>query len=208
MADTARQGDSRSRRKVSRLIARYELDGIGQELERRWTATGEEHWSLRDLAEHFNETILRRAMEATDKGAVPGEVENAYRFLTSDEVGEGDRTQIKRRLERSGVDVDQIRSDFVSYQAIRSYLQEVRGVTYSPDGDDQVEKQRENLQRLFGRTEVVTRENITNLRSADRLEIGDFSVIVDVRVSCLDCGEQSTVDELLDSGGCRCSDRP
>lgn len=47
----------RYRTKVSRVIDEYDLDGFGDELERLWTATGDERKSLRELAETCNKCI-------------------------------------------------------------------------------------------------------------------------------------------------------
>lgn len=47
-------GSSRGRwSKVARRINEYDLEGLGEEMARRWTAE-DDRWSLRDLADHFN----------------------------------------------------------------------------------------------------------------------------------------------------------
>lgn len=41
--------------KVVRLLEQYDPEGMGRELERRWTADDpEQRWSLRDLADEFD----------------------------------------------------------------------------------------------------------------------------------------------------------
>jgi hypothetical protein len=36
--------------------------------------------------------------------------------------------------------------------------------------------------------------------------LGDFSLLVDVRVFCEECGTQRPIVELLEHGGCECQD--
>lgn len=195
---------SERRTKVARLIEKYGVRGIGDELERAWTAVGDEHRSLRDLAAEFNVRILQKAMEDANLRAADEEAETIYRILTDESVSSGDRTRVERRLEREGVDAHEIQTDFVSYQAVRSYLQKVRGAEYTPDRGAQVEKERRNVQKLLGRTEAVTRTKIDQLRSTERLALGEYTAFVDVRIVCNECDGQFHIDELLEAGGCDC----
>jgi hypothetical protein len=113
--------------KVARLIGEYGLgEEFGDELERRWTADGDERESLRDLADAFNRRLLESALTAAGASTVSGEASNLYRLLTGDDVSSGMRTEARARLERDGVDVDQLERDFVTYQAIRAHLTEYR----------------------------------------------------------------------------------
>jgi hypothetical protein len=98
--------------KVARIIEEYELDKLGEELERRWIA--EDGDSLRDLADVFN----RRLLEATlvsSSGSDAFDPESVYVALTDDDVPAGERRTIKRNLERAGVDVEQLIDGFVSH---------------------------------------------------------------------------------------------
>lgn len=51
-----------------------------------------------------------------------GEVESLYRLLTADDIGAAEQTCARRRLEREGIDVQSLLSNFVSYQSVRTYL--------------------------------------------------------------------------------------
>ena len=197
--------DSR-RSKVGRLVADYDLDGLGQRLEDRWTgASGEKH-SLRDLADYFNRQLLRAVLAEAGRRPLDGEVENVYRLLTGDEVSEGVRTETRRSLERDGVDVTALEESFVSHQAIHTYLTKYRGATPAVDERDQVEKDGETIQRLTSRTATVSENTLERLRDTDRLILGDFDVFVDVRVLCTDCDASADVRDLLAAGGCECGD--
>ena len=48
--------------KVARVIRAYDLDGMGANLEAAWTGASGERTSLRDLADEFNEAVLRAAL--------------------------------------------------------------------------------------------------------------------------------------------------
>jgi hypothetical protein len=199
-------GSGRGRRsKVARLIEEYDLQGLGAEMERRWTAE-EDRSSLRELAASFNQSLLRAAMEAEGGQPLDGEVENTYRLLTDDEVGSADRTRVRRRLERDGVDVDALLDDFVTYQAVRTYLKSHRDAEYTPDETDPLEREVTNVQRLRGRVDSVTEGKLEQLRDAGDLTLGEFRTLVDVRVVCEDCNSQYDVVDLLEAGGCDCSE--
>jgi hypothetical protein len=197
---------SRGRRsKVERLLEKYELEGLGDELERYWTANApDERKSLRDLAALFNQRLLEVALVETDTEVLEGEVENTYRLLVDDDVGASDRTRIRRRLERDGIDVDELESDFVSYQAIRTYLKEHRDAEHSNSTESNHEKAIDTLQRLRSRLVNIAEQRLESLRSAGELTLGEFRLIASFRVICEDCGTQQEVMTLIEEGGCDC----
>ena len=150
------KASSRGRQsKVARLIDEYDLQGLGADLEQQWTAD-EDRKSLRDLARYFNQQLLQRTLEEANVQYLDGEIENTYRLLTDDEVSRAELTRVKRRLERDGVDVDALETDFVTYQAIRSYLKDHRGAEYTPAETDPLEREATNVQKLRGRMATVT----------------------------------------------------
>ncbi|WP_181691907.1 rod-determining factor RdfA [Natronomonas sp. LN261] len=203
--DEDSSGSGRGRRsKVVRLIEEYDMEELGAELERLWTAE-EDRRSLRQLATYFNQRLLRRALERADLRPLDGEVENTYRLLTEDSGG-ADKTRIRRRLERDGLDVEALESDFVTYQAIRTYLQKHRGAEYTPDETDPLEREISNIQQLRGRVDSVTEGKLEQLQSGDHLELGAFRTLVDVRIVCEDCNTQFDVVELLERGHCNCTE--
>ena len=193
--------------KVRRVIESYELAGLGEELAARWVGDGYDRESLRSLADRFNRRVLAAGMETAGLTPLDGEVDNTYRLLTDDEVSAGMRTQVERRLERDGVDIEQLRSEFVSHQAIHTYLTDDREV--EPPGDDEstadrLARDRETIQRLQSRLEAVTENTVGRSAATDRLDIGEFSVLVDLQVVCADCGTTYDIAELFEAGGCDC----
>jgi len=197
--------DERPDNKVERVVRKYDLGDLGQELERRWTGEERERQSLRDLAHYFNRRVLESAMDEAGVVTLQGELENIYELLTEDDVTEGARTQARNRLEREEIDADDLQDDFVSHYAIHTYLRDYRDAEYeSGDDRNQREKSVETIQRLTSRLNAVTRRNVENLRSTDRLEIGPVDVLADVQVVCQECGRQEDPIDLIERGGCRC----
>jgi len=193
--------------KVRRLIESYGLEGFGDELADRWVGDGYDRESLLALADRFNRRLLAASMEEAGLSPLDGEVDNTYRLLNDDEVSAGMQTQARRRLERDGVDVDSLRTEFVSHQAIHTYLTSDREIE-SPDSEpstaERLERDRETIQRLESRLEAVADDTISRLASADSLSVGEFTVLVGVQVFWEDCGEQYEIGELLAAGGCGC----
>lgn len=190
--------------KVASLIEKHELHDVGDELEQSWSGTGRGEKSLRELATLFNRRLLVAEASAVGASIVEEEVETLYRLLDDEDVSDGDRIQAERRLEREGVDVESLQSEFVSYQAVRTYLQTHRGVEYRNDVD-QVAAERERISGVVGRAEAVTRDKLQSLQRSGRVEVGDLQVTVSARVYCSDCDEQHSAVELLDAGGCGCA---
>lgn len=195
--------DDEPRSKVGRLIDEYGLVGVGAELEDRWTRE-EDRWSLRELAEWFNEQVLEQAMLDAGMQSIDGEIENSYRLLTDDDVSDGTRIELRRRLERAGLDVEALTDAFVTYQAIRTYLTEVRDAEYerSQPSPDVVQ---ERIQKLVGRTATVAESQIEQLRASGAVDVGEFRLLVDARLYCEECNTQYDITELLDQGGCNCT---
>lgn len=193
--------------KVGRVIDAYDLDGFGADLEARWTGEGGERTSLRDLADLVNRRLLRRAMERAGTSPLDTDVEAKYEVLADDGTSRGVRTQVRRDLQRQGVDVDALEDDFVTHQAVHTYLTKYRGAEHTTDADaDQVRSARNTIQRLRNRTLAVVENSLDRLRRTGRLATGDLEVLVDVRVTCTDCDRQYDVGTLLSEGRCECAD--
>lgn len=190
--------------KVRQLIDEYDLDTLAGELERRWTAPGDQRESLRDLAAYANQQALEHVMSEAGLTPLDGEIENTYRLLTADDISEGDRTQAERRLEREGIDVDALLDRFVSYQAVRTFLRNYRGVDYTADEPDRAEPDPEAVQRMVGRTESIAQSELDRMQDSDRVTLGEFTVSAPVRVFCTDCGSRYKFAELLAQGSCDC----
>lgn len=194
--------------KVGRVIGEYGLDELGAELEARWTGASGEQYSLRALADLFNRRVLEAALEEAGVRSLEGDAETRYRLLTEDDVSAGMRQQARRELERAGVDVEGLESDFVSHQSIYTYLTGHRGVSHpsnaEPEPEERIEREVDKINALANRTRAVATDSIDRLAAAGLLGGGESSVFVDVRVTCEACGSVSSAASFLESGGCSC----
>lgn len=204
--EAAEDSDGRPgrRSKVERLIEEYGLTGVGRELERDWTAEGERRRSLRELADDFNQELLWAV--ASDAGVTleSGDLSTTYRALVDEDASQSARNRVTRRLEREEIDVDELTDSFVSYQAIRTYLQNCRGAEYEPDDRDSRSKDAENVRRLVGRTEAVAQSKLDGHREAGRITLGSFEVTASVHAFCVECETRLPVERILEQGGCDC----
>ncbi len=189
------------RTKVTRLIDKYDLDGMGAQLEADWTGVSGERTSLRDLADEFNYAILEAALRAANVSPAQFELSGIYTALADSGA---EQTRAKRRLEREGVCVDDLLRDFVTHQAIYTYLTEYREASLPEHTTDTVEKKVEAIKKLQGRLAVVIDSAISSSASTGSLDHSDYDVLIDVRVICPACGSDSTVGTLLREGGCDC----
>ncbi len=193
-----------TRSKVGRLIEGYGMAGLGQELEDRWLGRGYDDQSLRSLADWFNERLLERRLEEAGHDPLDGEVANLYRLLSADDVTAGSRVDAEATIESHGIDVETLQREFVSHQAVHTYLTEFRGASKERSSSDRPESVRRTVQRLRSRLVAVAENNLDHLRSAGDLTIGEFTVLLEVQVLCEDCGASYPITELIDRGRCDC----
>lgn len=199
------QTADRPNSKVARLIEEYDLEGLGDTMESRWLGEDGDRTSLRDLADFFNKQLLERALTNAGQSPLETDVEKTYTNLTSEETSSGVRTNTRKQLDRQGVDVEKLETDFLTYQAVRSYLKEFRGAEYQqPSDETKLRKDIESIQRLENRVVSVTEDRIEKLRDTGRLNIDEFDVLLDVTVLCQECGSQYETSELINRGGCDC----
>lgn len=192
--------------KVGRLVEKYSLDGIEDEFVAEWTRDDDKRASLRELADEFNQRLLRAALREANVNPHERDVAKVYRVLTDEDVSSGVRLQSRRELEQQGVDVDALETDFVTYQAIYSFVREYCGASYEGrSNEEQLESDVERINRLISRTRAVAESDLKRLNGTGRITIGDHKVLVDVQVYCQDCDSQFPLSELLTEGGCDCA---
>lgn len=193
--------------KIGTVAARYGLDEISTDLEVLWTEEGENRYSLRELAEHFNQRVLEAAMLDAGMNPLEGEVANAYRLLTEEESGAGHKVQAEHRLGYEGVPVDEVRDDFVTHQTVYRHLKNCLEAEYERETDPaaRLERDVERIESFQNRIGIVVDEIVDRLRGADLFDVGSPTTYVDVRILCEDCGEVYSPRDLLDREGCACA---
>jgi hypothetical protein len=182
------------------------MGGMADELADRWTGENGESWSLRELAAFFNRELLKSVLSQNGQQYRRREVAHIFESLTEDDISPGERTRVWKQLERDGIDVEALEQEFVTHQAIHTFLTKGCGVTKDTEaGGDRLGQAKETINSLRSRVIAVTETTITQLSRADILTIGSFDVFVDLTVHCADCGTSISVSELFESNGCECT---
>lgn len=189
------------RPKVERVLEAYDLEGWGERLEEAWVAGDA---SLRDLADRLNRQLLRSVMTEAGINPSPGEVEANYRALTGEAATAGERASAAASLREMGIDVDSLQADFVTHQAVHTYLTKYRDASAPTADRDALEATRDRLARLESRHRAVLADAVERLDADGELDVGDVRAIVSASVVCDDCGAQYDVSTLLERGGCDC----
>jgi hypothetical protein len=139
-------------------------------------------------------------MEQAGVNYVEGDEERYYRVLTGNEENAVAREQIRRQLNRSGVDVNSMLDSVPSYQTIRHHLQQCEGLDTSGEKSHEVtpEAISETVRAAEKRVECVAE------RSVGQLNIdSSHSVNTSTIVRCEKCGSVVDLHDFLD-GGCKC----
>lgn len=199
--------DANRKYKVGDVLSRYELTDLHNRLPELWLGETGEEFSLRDLAERINVSIVRVSLERTGEDPLDGEAQNVYRLLHHDDVSAGAQVQQENRLERAGIDVDELKDDFVTHQSVHTYL--TKGLNVSKGSNDQtdpVEKRGIRIERLQNRLDAVVEQTLEDLQNSGDLSAGEVNTTVSIQVFCEDCGTQYELFELLDKRGCNCQE--
>jgi hypothetical protein len=205
MADS---GDPDTRYKTGRILTEYDLQDLHDCLPELWRGDDGKELSLRELARRINVNVVREVLVEAGENPLDGEAENTYRLLSDDDVSVGVRTQQRNRLERAGIDVDALEDDFVTHQAVYTYLTKGLGVSKNGgDDEDTLEKHETRIQRLRNRLDAVTAQSLGNLQNANDLTLGRVDTTVSVQVYCQDCETQCDLATLFDNGGCNCQEQ-
>ncbi|WP_440767091.1 rod-determining factor RdfA [Natronorubrum sp. DTA7] len=193
--------------KLGRVADEYGLQGLDDQLVGYWTGERDEKMSTRQLATYVNQRVLETALEDANVLLKDGEIENTYRLLTDDDVSSGTQVQTRNELERDGVPIDDVESNFVSHQTVYNHLTDCLAATLeTPSDDERVERSADKLGALQNRTEAVTSDTIAQLERNGILDLGKFNVTVSVTVTCEDCLQEYPIRTLLDERSCDCQD--
>ena len=142
---SARGPDSerkRSRTKIDRVVERYGLRRIPEQLRDLWLGTGDEQRSTRELADWFNRQVLGAAIADLPAVTISGDVDQIYTQLQGEDSA--DRRLIRDRLMQRGVDIDEVEANFISHQTVYRYLTEELGVQQpTPSPEEQAERANE-----------------------------------------------------------------
>jgi hypothetical protein len=195
--------------KVGRTAESYGLGDLDAELRRRQEADA----SLRDLADYTNRRVLEAALAAapvdlTDSlyGAIDDEdaVGVLYEALSSEETPTERVARVRTRLVQQGVDIEAIRSAWVTHTTVRTHLRDCLDVDTSREASIDIEEGRNTMEWARNRCANIVGGTLERMRSAGLLSTGPLDVSVTVRVTCTDCGASYRPDRLLSARECDC----
>lgn len=187
--------------KIGNLVAKYQLPTVDSRLVEEWQSGK----SVRRLTEELNKDVVESELTAANVGQVEWSRSPVYEALHTDELSEAEAIEIRRELDRAGVDVEKLSSDMVSHQTVYRHLTQCLDASKS-DGrtpEERREKAKDTVYALQQRTEIVTESTIQALQTAGVTDLGEIEVLIDLRVVCSDCGHSMEFESAI-SEGCRC----
>jgi len=199
--DSRASEGNRCNYKVGRVLEEYDLTELDADLVEMWLGeVSDKSYSLRELSEHINKHLLRTAMERAGIDPLDGEIEETYQLLRVDDISDEVRQKVVHRLKREGVNVEELEEDFVTHQAVHTYLTKFRGG--DPEARESTEPQ--TGEDLLDELSDIAAEALELARERGEIEIDDFHLDIELRVYCDECAKTYSLEELFDDGGCRC----
>lgn len=188
--------------KVDRVTGEYDLAAVDEWLVEEW----QDGTSVRKLTEALNEDLVGTRLAAVDADRFEWSRTPVYEALHTDDLDEPEAIEIRRELDRAGIDVEELSSDLVSHQTVYRHLTNCLGASASEEKTPEERRQtaRDRVYALQQRTTLVTESTLESLQAADATEIGDPDVLVDIQVVCRDCGRSMDFEHVL-TDGCDCS---
>ncbi|PGF17648.1 hypothetical protein CP556_17130 [Natrinema sp. CBA1119] len=145
--------------------------------------------------------MLRREMDRAGLSTLGDEAESKYERLQSDEAI---AAEVATELANTGVPIEQLRDDFVSYGVIRTHLKEC----LESDVDlSSGEWERDAIDISRNHAETKITEAVRSLRNKEQLTAGgDVTVSVTVELECENCHARVPADRSIRRGYvCRCN---
>ena len=185
--------------KITRVARAYQIRDVDAKLLQQ----REQGASLRELAAFFNKRILSRALDRATQEVI-GDAETIYAVLMDDDTDRARQAELRSKLARYDVDIDDVRQDFVSHQTVRNHLNGCREIDTGREPDLDLESGRKTIEWAQARSEGVIEQTIERLRNAGEVADTRTEVTQSVRVACSACGRSYRIEEFLQQGGCGC----
>lgn len=181
--------------KINRVENKYGLDDLGDTLVRDWERSDAYRKSLRELAHYVNQQILQA--HAEDRGVILSgtRTDDMADALATDQSG-----IVAEELQQLDLDADMLANDFVTYQTVYRYLNQIRGVEYTkPDITRPDLLQRASVAQKVYRTRLTaTLESASN--RCGNPDVTD--VDISVTVPCPSCDDRAEVSMFIAEACC------
>lgn len=186
--------------KIGKNRKKHGLTSLNETLARK---RREEGTSLRNLARFVNIQILDTILSDTEADIV-GNPSSIYDAISDENVPINRRVMITDQLQTQGIDVDELRGDFVSYQTVRRHFQDCMGIPTDRQGVDSVDEAREVIEWSQERHENILERTLGRLHRKGIVHFGDPTIRSSLTISCDDCGEIYGLEEFLTEKACKC----
>lgn len=189
--------------KVCRVLDERDLDDYDERMLSAWRE-GPDRKGYRELARWLNVTLLRREMDEVGLSTLGGEADSKYERLQKDDARAAEMANV---LEREGVDIAGLESDFVSYGVVRTHLRDCLDAEYEPGESTDWEGDAIDIARERA-TEKIN-EAVRSMVNKDTLETNDVAVHLTVELECESCQTRVPLHRALRRGNvCNCSTTP
>ena len=169
--------------KVCRVLDDHGLQHYDDRLLEEWRGDETQRKGYRQLARWLNVSLLRREMDKVGLSTLGDEADSKYDRLTSDGTT---AQEIASVLTREGIDVEQLRADFVSYGVVRTHLLDCLGASYDPPEPSDWEEDAIEIARNHADEKISAA--VQSMTNKGRLAAGeDVTVHVTVEVECEVC---------------------
>ena len=185
--------------KIARVAQAYHIRDVDTKLLQQ----REQGASLRGLAVFFNKQILSEALSRATQEVI-GDAETIYEVLMDDDTDRARQAELRSKLARYNVDIDDVQQDFVSHQTVRNHLNGCREIDTGRESTFGLDAGRKTIEWAQARSEGVIEQTIERLRNAGEVADTQTEVTQSVRVACSACGQSYRIEAFLEQGGCDC----
>ncbi|MFC6720182.1 rod-determining factor RdfA [Halobacteriaceae archaeon SHR40] len=187
--------------KLARVTEAYQLQGIDDELRRRYE---DGDATLHELADYINDRITAVALGVIDNPpeTEPGTVRAA---LQGEETIPATRRDDLRATVAGQLDIELLTGSYVSHETVRRHLNEHLDVSTSRGGFDTFDEFKDALEAYQRQYENGVESALERAGTKGLIDGGEFRVF-STRIQCDHCSETFRIKELLDAGGCNCQE--
>lgn len=187
---------SEYRCKVCRVLDERGMERYEDRLVEQWQADPPTRKGYRQLATWLNVLMLRREMERAGLSTLGDEAASKYERLTAEESSIA--AEVRDGLRNSGIDIESLERDFVSYGVIRTHLKECLGAERETTS---TEWEPEAIEISRSHAEGKVEEAIRSLRNKGSLASeGDVTVHVSVELECEACHAKVPAERAVRRG--------
>lgn len=187
--------------KIGRVTTSYEISNVDTDLVYRW----QNGTSVRQLTEDLNKEVIASELDAANVGNIEWSRTPVYEMLRTDELSDAEEIEIRRELERAGIDVEKMAADLVSHQTVYRHLTNCLDASKDDEQnpDERRDQARNTVHALQQRTELVTKSTLETLQSAGVTDLSKIEVFIHLQIVCSECGASMDFETALNEG-CNC----